>query len=430
MLNKIKLKIKKNTEIFALCILVFITILSTSYYNLNKQRIYTNYKSTINNIYFKKTLNHVFDKLEPKFKKINHSISSGETFDNILESYSVSKKEISEIKKKLSDKLNLNKLTTNQKISFTIDQSNNLIKEFVIQISNTRKISLTRNIDQNKFDQKTLVTKLNKKIIYSESIIMQSLYKSAMKQRIPVNTIIEFARIYGFQVDFQRDIKKRDSFQIMYEVFMDDKDKIIETGNIIFANLKLSGENNSLYYFDKKGSEGHYDKSGKSVKKALMKTPINGARLSSPFGMRKHPIDGFNKMHKGTDFAAPMGTPIMASGDGIIKKAGWCGGGGNCIVIRHNSTYQTVYAHMSKFASGMKKGIRVKQGQIIGFVGSTGKSTGPHLHYEVIVNGKKINSQTLKLPSGKILKGKNRKLFETKKIKLDVLKSEKIIGLN
>ena len=266
MLNKIKLKIKKNTEIFALCILVFITILSTSYYNLNKQRIYTNYKSTINNIYFKKTLNHVFDKLEPKFKKINHSISSGETFDNILESYSVSKKEISEIKKKLFDKLNLNKLTTNQKISFTIDQSNNLIKEFVIQISNTRKISLTRNIDQNKFDQKTLVTKLNKKIIYSESIIMQSLYKSAMKQRIPVNTIIEFARIYGFQVDFQRDIKKRDSFQIMYEVFMDDKDKIIETGNIIFANLKLSGENNSLYYFDKKGSEGHYDKSGKSIK--------------------------------------------------------------------------------------------------------------------------------------------------------------------
>ena len=430
MLSKIKIKIKKNTEIFALCILIFITILSTSYYNLNKKRIYTNYKNTINNIYFKKSLDHVFDKLEPKFKKIDHKISSGETFNSILESYSVSKKEISEIKKKLSAEFNLNKLTTNQKISFTIDQSNNLIKKFVIQISNTKKISLTRSEDQTEFDQKILVTKLNKKIIYSESIIMQSLYKSATQQKIPTNTIIEFARIYGFQVDFQRDIKKRDSFQIMYEVFTNDKNKIIETGNIIFANLKLSGENNSLYYFDKKGSEGHYDKSGKSVKKALMKTPINGARLSSPFGMRKHPIDGFNKMHKGTDFAAPMGTPIMASGDGKIKKAGWCGGGGNCIVIRHNSTYQTVYAHMSKFASGMKKGVRVKQGQIIGFVGSTGKSTGPHLHYEVIVNGKKINSQTLKLPSGKILKGENRKLFETKKIKLDVLKSEKILGLN
>ena len=161
-----------------------------------------------------------------------------------------------------------------------------------------------------------------------------------------------------------------------------------------------------------------------------MKTPINGARLSSPFGMRKHPIDGFNKMHKGTDFAAPMGTPIMASGDGVIKKAGWCGGGGNCVVIKHNSTYQTVYAHMSKFAKGVRSGVRVKQAQIIGYVGSTGKSTGPHLHYEVIVNGKKINSQKLKLPSGKILKGNERKKFETVKIKLDVLKSEKIIGLN
>ena len=161
-----------------------------------------------------------------------------------------------------------------------------------------------------------------------------------------------------------------------------------------------------------------------------MKTPINGARLSSSFGMRKHPIDGFNKMHKGTDFAAPMGTPIMASGDGKIKKAGWCGGGGNCIVIKHNSTYQTVYAHMSKFAKGIRKGVKVKQGQTIGYVGSTGKSTGPHLHYEVIINGKKVNSQMLKLPSGKILKDEERKLFETKKIKLDVLKSEKIIGLN
>ena len=161
-----------------------------------------------------------------------------------------------------------------------------------------------------------------------------------------------------------------------------------------------------------------------------MKTPINGARLSSPFGMRKHPIDGFNKMHRGTDFAAPMGTPIMASGDGVIKKAGWCGGGGNCVVIKHNSTYQTVYAHMSKFARGIRNGVRVKQAQTIGYVGSTGKSTGPHLHYEVIVNGKKINPQKLKLPSGKILKGNERKRFETVKIRLDVLKSEKIIGLN
>ena len=430
MIKKIKLKIKKNTEIFALALLVLITIISTTYYNYNKTKVYENYKNTINNVYLKKTLDHLFNNLEPKFKKISHQISPGETFDNILEGYQIEKLEIQKIKKQLSKKINLNKLNTSHKIILTVDQSKNLVKDFIFQISNTEKIYLSRNLKTEELNQKIIVTKLNKEILYKENIILNSLYKSATREKIPPGTIIEFARLYGFQVDFQRDIKKKDSFQVLYEVFKDDNGKIIETGNIIYANLKLSGINNSLYFFDKKGSEGHFDKNGKSIRKALMKTPINGARLSSPFGMRKHPIDGFNKMHRGTDFAAPEGTPIMASGNGVIKKAGWCGGGGNCVVIKHNSTYQTVYAHMSKFAKGIRSGVRVKQGQTIGYVGSTGKSTGPHLHYEVIVNGKRINSQKLKLPSGKILKGEERKLFETKKIKIDVLKSEKIIGIN
>tara|TARA_B100001093_G_scaffold389588_1_gene375822 strand:- start:1757 stop:3064 length:1308 start_codon:yes stop_codon:yes gene_type:complete len=427
---KSKTKFKKNAEIIALGFLLLITIIFTTYYNYSKQKIFDNYKNTINNVYLKKTIKHILDNLEPRFKKIEHTVLSGETFDNILENYFVSKNEINIIKKKLIKNININKLNTDQKFSFIIDQTNNEIKEFTFKISNTEKIFLIKNDETKEFESKNIITELNKDIIYQENLILQSLYKSATDKKIPPNIIIEFARIYGFQVDFQRDIRKRDSFQIMYEVYRDKEDKIIETGNIIFANLNLSGEKNQLYYFDKVGSQGHYDQNGRSVKKALMKTPINGARLSSPFGMRKHPIDGFNKMHRGTDFAAPMGTPIMASGDGVIKKAGWCGGGGNCIVIKHNSTYQTVYAHMSKFAKGMRSGVRVKQGQVIGYVGSTGKSTGPHLHYEVIVNGKKINSQTLKLPSGKILKGAERELFETKKIKLDVLKSEKIIGLN
>ena len=425
-----KIKIKNKNEIIALIFLLILTITATSYYNFTQKKVKNNYNEIINNIYFKKTANHFLNRLEPRFKKIRHQISEGETFDNILDIYQIDSKEIQNIKSKLIKKINLNKLNTNQKIHLTIDQSNNKIKEFIFQVSNKERVLLTRNEKEDNFNQEILLTKLDKKIIYQENIILQSLYKSAISKKIPANTIIELARIYGFQVDFQRDIQKKDRFQIMYEIFIDENKKIIETGNILFANLILSGEDNSLYYFDKDGSVGHYDKNGKSVKKALMKTPINGARLSSPFGMRKHPIDGFNKMHRGTDFAAPMGTPIMASGSGTIKKAGWCGGGGNCVVIRHNSTYQTVYAHMSKFAKGIKKGVRVKQGQTIGYVGSTGKSTGPHLHYEVIVNGKKINSQTLKLPSGKILKGDERKIFETKKIKLDVLKSEKIIGIN
>jgi len=428
MLKKLKNNFKIKREILPLIALIIITIIFTNYFNYNQRQIKNNYNNLINNIYFKKTSKHFLDKLEPRFKKIRHQINEGETFDVILNQYQIDEKDIQNLKKKLSEIINLNKLNTNQLIYLTIDQADNQIKEFIFQISNKEKIYLTKD-EKSNFNQEIILTKLDKKIIYQENLIMQSLYKSATDKKIPPNTIIELARIYGFQVDFQRDIRKRDRFQIMYEVFVDESGKDIETGNILFANLILSGEDNSLYYFDEEGSTGHYDKNGKSIQKALMKTPINGARLSSPFGMRKHPIDGFNKMHRGTDFAAPMGTPIMASGSGTIKKAGWCGGGGNCVVIKHNSTYETIYAHMSKFAKGIRKGVRVVQGQTIGYVGSTGKSTGPHLHYEVVVNGKKVNSQTLKLPSGKILKGKEREIFETKKIKLDVLKSEKIIGI-
>ena len=423
-------KVKIKNEFFLLFLVLLITVLSTGYHNYSKKKIADNYKEIVENIYFKKTLNHIFSKFEPRFKKISHKIESGDTFDIVLNKYGVKKDEIIIIKKKLSKKINLNNLNTNQKILFTIDQTSDSIKEFMFQISNKERIVLTRDLEGKNFKEEILLTKLKKEIIYKENIISLSLYKSAVNQTIPLSIIIDFARIYGFHVDFQRDIRKLDKFQIMYEAFIDENERVIETGNILFANLILSGEDNSLYFFDKEGSIGHYDKNGKSVQKALMKTPINGARLSSPFGMRKHPIDGFNKMHRGTDFAAPMGTPIMASGSGIVKKAGWCGGGGNCIVIKHNSTYQTIYAHMSKFAKGVRSGVRVKQGQIIGYVGSTGKSTGPHLHYEVLVNGKRVNSQKLKLPSGKVLKGNNRKIFETKKIKLNVLKSEKIIGYN
>ncbi len=430
MLKKLFIKLKLKNEVVALITLIILTSIFTVYHNQTKNTINNNYKKIIENFYFKKTVNHFFEKFEPRFKKVSHKVREGETFMGILEFYSLNKDEISIIKNKISKKINLNKLNTNQKLLFTIDQTDNSIQEFIFQISNKERIILTLDTTNKNFKQEIVLTKLEKEIIYSESVILNSLYKSATDQKVPTNIIIEFARLYGFQVDFQRDIRKRDKFQIMYEAYVDEKKKLIETGNILFANLVLSGEDNSLFYFDGEKNTGHYDKNGKSIEKALMKTPINGARLSSPFGMRKHPIDGFNKMHKGTDFAAPTGTPIMASGSGVIKKAGWCGGGGNCIVIKHNSSYQTIYAHMSKFANGIRSGVRVKQGQTIGYVGSTGKSTGPHLHYEVLINGKRVNSQTLKLPSGKILKGENRKLFETKKIKLNVLKSEKIVGLD
>ena len=261
---------------------------------------------------------------------------------------------------------------------------------------------------------------LIRKEVVLKGEINNNLYSAAINSGIEPNVIIEFARVYGFEIDFQRDIRKGDDFEIFYEKYLDDKGKVRDTGKIIYASMIVNKREINLYNFKIKNEEGFYDINGKSIVKSLMKTPINGARLSSSFGMRKHPILGFNKMHRGTDFAAPKGTPIMASGSGTVTRARWCGGGGNCVKIRHNSTYETIYAHMSKFARGVKEGRKVKQGQIIGYVGSTGMSTGPHLHYEVIVNGKKVNSQKLKLPSGKILKGEDRKNFEIQRIKIDL----------
>ena len=428
-LSKLKKLIKKNQELLLLISTTLIVVLLMQAFNFIKEERKKHLFGILNNIYFEKTLENVIKNLDPKYINIEHKISPGETFNNILIKYQVPLKEINKIKKVLSKKNNINKLKNNLVIKFTVDLTGSKkIISFLYPVSRTKKIKLTRNLSNNNFEFEEINTNLNKIIIYKEGKILQSLYKSAIDLKIQPNIIIEFARIYGFQIDFQRDIRKNDIFQIMYEVFQDDNKKNFETGNIIYSNITIRRQKNELYYFDKKKVEGHYDKNGKSAKKALMKTPINGAKLSSAYGMRKHPISGFNKMHKGTDFAAPKGTPIMASGDGKIIRARWCGGGGNCVKIRHNSSYTTIYAHMHKFAAGIKEGVRVKQGRTIGYVGSTGMSTGPHLHYEVVQNGKKINSQKLKLPSGKSLSGKNRELFEVNKIKINVLKSETILN--
>ena len=430
-LKLLQSKIGKNLEFFFVLLLILISVAITQIYNISRDISKKKYVGVINNLYFQKTVNNILDNLQPKYRNIEHKVAKNETLSSIFKNYDVAGKETNLILKKLREKnKKISTLKVNQIIKFTINESNKKVSTVIYPISKTKKIELIRNAENDSFTRREIITNLKKRIIFKEAKILQSLYKSAVNQSIPANVIVEFARIYGFQVDFQRDIRRNDTFQIIYETFEDGDKKVFTTGNILYADLNLSNQSNSFYYFDLKGEEGHYDLNGKSVKKALMKTPINGARLSSKFGMRKHPIDGYNKMHRGTDFAAPEGTPIMASGDGVIIKAAWCGGGGNCVKIKHNSTYSTVYAHLSKFGGSIKKGKRVKQGQIIGYVGSTGKSTGPHLHYEVIHNGVRINSQKLKLPSGKILKGKARKLFEIKKIKLDVLKSEIIASMN
>ncbi len=428
MLTKTKRKIKSLSHFIWLTLLIIITSLVTYFYELNRDTQYKNIKKTLNNIYFQKTFAKISSKLENRYIEFEYIVKEGDNYESIINKIQIANKE----KKLFLETVNKNKkikiLRPSQKIYFKIDKKNNpKIENFVIEVSKKKEIKYTRDYEKNIFYSKILQKDLTKVITYKESIITNSLYQTALGLEIMPNVIIEFARLYGFQVDFQRDIWKNDSFQIIYEEFLNKDGKVIETGNIIFSNLNLQNQDLKLYRHEyEKDKIDYFDESGKSMRKTLMKTPINGARLSSSFGKRKHPILGFTKMHTGTDFAAPTGTPILASGDGLVVRAQWCGGGGNCVKIKHNRVYQTVYAHMSKFGRGIKKGARVKQGQIIGYVGSTGLSTGPHLHYEVIENGKKINSQKLKLPSGKILKGDQRKIFEVNKIKIDVLKSNLI----
>ena len=390
------------------------------------------FNSTFNNIYFKKTFKEVTKNLEPRFTYIEYLSKTGDNYQTIINKLNIKDIEKIDILSAIKNQKSLKILKINQKFFFKIDNLSEVkVLEFKIETDKKNEIIFTRSKNNEKFNYKTIKKNFKKELVYKETLITKSLYSNAVDVGISPNIIIEFARLYGFQIDFQRDIWKGDSFQIIYEEYVNENKEIVDNGEIIFANLNLQNVDYQLYKHEyEKNKIDYFDENGKSVKKTLMKTPINGARLSSSFGKRKHPILGYTKMHTGTDFAAPQGTPIMASGDGKVMKAGWCGGGGNCVKIKHNNTYQTVYAHMSKFGSGIKKGVRVKQGQIIGYVGSTGLSTGPHLHYEVIENGRKINSQKLKLPSGKVLKGKERKRFEVDKIKIDVLKSNLIANIN
>ena len=428
MLIKIKKKTKSLSHFIWLLLLIIITASVTYFNEINKDKQNSKLKKTLSNIYLQKTIAKITSELEDRYEKFEYFVKEGDTFENIVNKIEISNKEKKIILKTIKENKNLKILRPNQKINLKIDRKEQpKIIEFVIEINKKKEIQFVRDIKNEKFIAKTVQKNLKKVIAYKESNITNSLYQEAIALKIKPNIIIEFARLYGFQVDFQRDIWKNDSFQIIYEEFLNKDGEIIETGNIIFANLNLQNEDLKLYRYEYEENKiDYFDENGKSMRKTLMKTPINGARLSSSFGKRKHPILGFTKMHTGTDFAAPTGTPILASGDGVVVRAQWCGGGGNCVKIKHNRVYQTVYAHMSKFGRGIKKGAKVKQGQIIGYVGSTGLSTGPHLHYEVIENGRKINSQKLKLPSGKILKGKERKIFEVNKIKIDVLKSNLI----
>ncbi len=417
---------KFNPLIIVSFLVIFSTLffISSNFINKKNDKNYNNLGEITKNRDFSNLTNFLITKINSPYQEINYEIKNNDTVEKILKKFQIRDADIKSISIQLKKK-KLTYIYSGRKLSLIlkrINEGSNTLVSLVYPINNTSSVEIRKA--QNSFLIKENILQLYKKEVVVKNTIKNNLYSSATESGVEPNIIIEFARIFGFEVDFQRDIRKGDWFEILYEKFEDDNNKVRDTGKIIYASMYVNGEELNLYNFKYSKIEDYFDVKGKSITKSLMKTPINGARLSSSFGMRKHPILGYNKMHRGTDFAAPSGTPIMASGSGTVTRARWCGGGGNCVKIKHNSTYETIYAHMKAFAKGIKEGRKVKQGQIIGYVGSTGLSTGPHLHYEVIVNGKKVNSQKLKLPSGKTLKGEERKQFELDRIKIDLKLSE------
>jgi len=349
---------------------------------------------------------------EPELTRREVRIKRGQGMMDVLVKSGADRRDAYQAIKALSRHFDMRKLQIGQMLEAAYDPQARLVglnmqKDFdhMIRVRRTEE-GFTSRLDQLSSLRTTR---------HVEGVIDDSLFLSAYREGLPNSVIVDLIRIFSYDVDFQREIRKGDKFEIFYERKISEDGRRAEEGHILFAQLTLSGKPVALYRYQPKGAlfADYFHKDGRSAKKALMKTPIEGARLSSYYGKRKHPVLGYTRMHKGLDFGAPTGTPIMAAGDGVVERASRYGSYGNYVRIRHNGTYKTAYAHLSKYGRGVKAGKRVKQGQIIGYVGATGRVTARHLHYEVLVNGKQVNPLRLKIPTGITLKGPDRQKFAT-----------------
>ena len=365
----------------------------------------------------------LFNQFNSSVTKVELKVKNGDSIQRILYDQKISPADVNNVINALRREYNIGALRNDQKVYLIVkrEKNGNFVSRLTVNIDNITSVHVFLNKD-NVYETKRVTKILTKKNHLVETTIDRGIYRTAKQSGIENSIVAQFARLYGFEVDFQRDLKKNDKIKIFYERYLDDDGVPQRTGNIIYSEITNVERNIILYRYEyPNGSIAYFTPEGKSIEKSLMRTPINGAKLSSRYGFRIHPILGYNQMHQGTDFAAPIGTPVMASGAGTVEYSGWKGGYGKFISIRHSAVYQTNYAHLQDYAKGMRRGAKVQQGQVIGYLGSTGSSTGPHLHYEVVVNGKKENSQTLKLPSAAPLEGNNKNLFEIQKRNIDNL---------
>ncbi len=348
----------------------------------------------------------------PRYKELE--VKPGDTVGGLLQKAGLSGPEAYRAVKALEEHYDVRKIKSGQKIDVHFKPGKEGGLEFAkmaMKLNPIKEVSVQRAGPED-FKAELSEKELFPRTYARKAKIQTSLYGSAARANIPSAVIAEMIRVYSWNIDFQRDIRSGDKIEVLYEAFETEDGEFAKYGNVLYANLSVRGRDYPIYRFEMDdGRVDFFEPDGISIRKTLMKTPIDGARLSSGFGMRKHPVLGYNKMHKGMDFAAPTGTPIYAAGDGVVEHAGRKGGYGNYVRIRHNSKLKTAYAHMHRIKA--KLGGRVKQGEVIGYVGTTGRSTGPHLHYEVMVHNGQVDPRSIKLPTGEQLAGKQLKRFKS-----------------
>lgn len=362
-------------------------------------------------------------------------VDKGDTLLDLLLRAGVERNEALNAIAALREVYNPRNLRVGQEITVTFERPAGGIgagtfKGLSLQPDADREVTAHRHADG--FAAKEVKHQVTRELARFSGTIRSNLFESAAAAGIPIATLVEMIRALSYDVDFQRDVQPGDTFEVMFERFNDRKGDSVRDGNILYAAMTLSGNRVAIFrYVDSRGVADYFDVNGGSVRKALLRTPVDGARLSSGFGARRHPILGYTKMHKGVDFAAPTGTPIYAAGDGVVEQAGTFGGYGNYVRIRHTNKYSTAYGHMSRFAQGIRTGKQIEQGQIIGYVGSTGASTGPHLHYEILVDGGNVNPLSVKFTGGNKLDPKELPRFqeavkETRKTYANLPESSKL----
>lgn len=365
----------------------------------------------------------------PPPKNVEHAVTahSGDTFMKLLLDASVSRTEAYGAITAMRAVYDPRDLRPGQSLTAHFETSDADQDKRFLGVSFRPSVEQIVKVDRKEdgsFEANLIERELDHRVAHLGGTIDASLYTAATRTGLPATVVAEMIRLFSWDVDFQRDIRPGDTFNVLVERSHLKSGKIARWGDVLYADMTVSGKTQRYFRFESKTRKGrtnvgYFDEKGRSARKPLLKTPVDGARLSSGFGRRRHPILGYTRMHRGVDFAAPIGTPIYAAGNGTVERVGRNGGYGRYIRIRHNSRYATAYGHMRRYARGMHRGKRVRQGQVIGYVGSSGRSTGPHLHYEVLANGRQVNPLRLRLPSGRRLRGRELASFQAMRTYLD-----------